>query len=143
MGKSGNPAVRAEQDADREPVEYEPTPVDAEGVEDFDAFWSEQDRTRVRVRIMGEVIELPPALPLEFELLAKKLAASSKEKDVHRLVGVLFGEQALGRWIAKGMDAEQFSVLLVWGPLRIAGKDVSLAEVAADVRAKDGAPDPT
>jgi hypothetical protein len=140
MGKSGNPAKRAEQEAEQaEPVTYDPTPVDADGVEDFDAFWQQQDRKRPAVRIMGEVVDLPPAIPLEFELLAKRMSAKSDDASVRRCVAVLFGEDRLDRWAEAGMDAEQFKVLLAWAPQRIAGNDVSLAEVAAMVKAAEAA----
>ena len=131
MGKSGNPAKAAEQAAEAEPVEYDPTPVDEDGVEDFDAFWQRQDRRGPRVRIAGEVVDLPPAIPLEFELLAKRMAAKADDKSVRRCVAVLFGADRIDAWAAAGMDSEQFKVLLAWAPQRIAGNDVSLAEVAA------------
>jgi hypothetical protein len=141
MGKSGNPAKRAEQETEQAEPTYDPTPVDADGVEDFDAFWQQQDRKRPAVRIMGEVVDLPPAIPLEFELLAKRMSAKSDDASVRRCVAVLFGEDRLDRWAEAGMDAEQFKVLLAWAPQRIAGNDVSLAEVAAMVKAAEAAQD--
>lgn len=141
MSKSGNPAKAAEQ-AQATETEYDPTPVDDNGVEDFDAFWDGQDRPTKPVKIMGEVIHLPPAIPLEFELLAKRLEKRSDDKAVRRLVACLFGADTLDRWAEAGMDAEQFQVLLAWAPQRIAGGTMSLAEVAAKI-AEANAPDPT
>lgn len=129
MGKSGNPAKRAE--AEREPVEYDPNPVDADGVEDFDAYWSEQDRAGTRVRIMGQVVQLPHSLPLRFELEAKRLRRSKKDSDVRHLVGLLFGQDALQAWTEAGMESHQLSVLLAWAPMRLAGNDVSFGQVEA------------
>jgi len=135
MGKSGNPAKRAEQD--RAP-EYDPTPVDAEGVEDFDAFWQAQDRAITRVRIMGETVELPASLPLQFELEADRLSGSQDTDDLRYLVGILFGQDALDKWAKAGMDRQQFAVLLAWAPQRIEGGNMSLAEVAAKVAEAEG-----
>lgn len=117
-----------------------------EGVEDFDAFWAGLDRKRKTTTIMGHAVTLPASIPLQFELEAKAVQRSKRTRDVKRLVGILFGEDALDRWAAAGMDQEQFMVLLAWAPRVIAGQNVSLAEVATEVRAaldSQGAPDPT
>ena len=140
MGQSGNPAKRAAQDA---PKTYDPTPVDADGVEDFDAFWETQDRQPIPVRIMGEVVSLPPSLPLRFQLEAQRAEKSESEDDVRRCVGILFGTDAIERWAENGMDLQQFKVLLAWAPQRISGGTMSLAEVAARVAEAEAVPDPT
>lgn len=130
MGKSGNPAKRA-QDETPEPVEYDRAPAaDEFGTEDFDAFWESRTRKVRLTKIMGQVVELPPALPLRFEMEARRVERSRSEEDVRRLVGILFGEDALDGWIERGLDSEQFPVLLAWGPRVIAGQDITLAEVA-------------
>lgn len=130
MGKSGNPAKRAQAEQAETPV-YEPgETADEHGTEDFDAFWESRTRKRRKTKIMGQDVELPPALPLRFEMEARRLERSKSEDDVRRLVGVLFGETALDGWVEAGMDAEQFAVLLAWGPRVIAGHDITLAEVA-------------
>lgn len=120
--------------------------VETDGVEDFDAFWAGQDRKRKTTTIMGHTVTLPPSIPLQFELEAKAAQRSKRGRDVKRLVGILFGADALERWAADGMDLEQFMVLLAWAPRVIAGQRITLAEVAAEVRAAldtQGAPDPT
>lgn len=125
------------------------TPV--ESTEDFDAFWQSRTRKRKVTTIMGRRTELPAALPLQFELEAKKVARSKRDKDVRRMVSILFGDEALAEWAEAGMDSEQFAVLLAWAPRVIAGHDVTLAQVAQeladyqaaqDKRQKDGTPDP-
>lgn len=143
MGKSGNPAKRAAQE-NPEPVEYDPTPVDADGVEDFDAFWSEQDaqRDRAQVRIRGEVVTLPAALPLQFDLLVRQNRRSKDPKVTERLVGILFGQGSLDKWRKAGMDAEEFAVLLSWATQRIGGGTMSMHEVAEKLREKDSELDP-
>lgn len=106
---------------------------EAEGLEDFDAFWSSRKRKRKATPIMGEVVTLPSSLPLQFELEARKVQRSRKDKDVRKLVAILFGEDALERWAKRGMDMEQFMVLLAWAPRAIAGDPVTLQEVADEV----------
>ena len=119
------------------------TEVDAD-LEDFDAFWSSQNRQGKRVRIAGQVVTLPPSLPLQFELEARKLARSKSDKDVAKLLTILFGEDPTTKWAEAGMDLEQFQVLLAWAPRVIAGQNVTLAEVAEQVRkAQAAAEDPT
>lgn len=121
--------------------EHEATEVETEletGAEDFDAFWEAKAKSGERVgkttRIMGETVTLPPALPLRFEMEAKRLQRSKKEKDMKVLLSTIFDDDALDRWVAKGMDLEQFMVLIAWAPQVIAGADVSLADVAESVR---------
>lgn len=111
------------------------TGYDESELADFDAFWEGQNRKGKPVKIMGELVHLPPSLPLQFELEARKLQRSKREKDMRKLVGILFGPDALARWSEKGMDLEQFMVLLAWAPQVVAGKNVSIAEVAAEVAA--------
>jgi hypothetical protein len=122
----------------------------ADQTEDFDAFWAQRERKRKSTTVMGVAVELPASLPLQFELEARRLQRSKRDKDVRTLVGILFGADALDTWTAKGMDLEQLMVLLAWAPQVIAGEDVTLAEVAeavAKANAKsDGegkGPDPT
>lgn len=138
MGKSGNPAKRAALEA-ADPIEYDPTPLDSAGVEDFDAFWQSQERTGIPVRIRGEVVTLPPALPLQFELVARRKKNSKDPRDTEKLVGILFGEDALTKWAGAGMDSEEFAVLLAWATQRIGGGTMSMAEVAAKLQEAEGA----
>lgn len=119
--------------------EHEATEVETElGAEDFDAFWEAKAKSGERVgkttRIMGETVTLPPALPLRFEMEAKRLQRSKNERDMKTLLGTIFDADAMDRWVAKGMDLEQFMVLIAWAPQVIAGADVTLAEVAESVR---------
>lgn len=125
--------------------EYDAPELNESGAEDFDAFWRARDQSGKRKRksttIMGELVELPPSLPIWFELEAKRLQHSRDENDIRKLVGILFGEAALDKWAAAGMDGEQFAVLLAWAPLVIAGANITLAEVAASLTAASDAQD--
>lgn len=125
--------------------------LDDEGVEDFDAFWSAQNRTGRKVRLFGEVVTLPPALPLQFEFEARKLQRSKRGRDVSKLVGILYGPDALEKFSRKGLDADQFQLLLAWTPRAISDPTVTLQQVADELAAaeakgaetEDGEADPT
>jgi len=125
------------------------TTPDVDDVEDFDAFWSTQNRKGRAVRIFGEVVTLPPALPLQFELEARKLQRSKRAEDVTKLVSILFGQGAYDSWVAAGLDIEQFQLLLAWAPRVVAGQKgadgntITLAEVKAELAEKDAEADPT
>lgn len=113
-------------------------PDDDADLDDFDAFWESQDKRKRRgVKIGGEWYELPKALPLQFDLEARKLAKSRKDEDVTKLVSILFGQDSYERFAAAGMDIDQFRVLLAWAPRRIMGHNVTLAQVAAEVAEQD------
>jgi hypothetical protein len=129
-----------------------------EGLEDFDAFWSSRKRKTHPVKIGGRIIHLPPSLPLQFELEARKLQRSKGDQDVRKLVGIIFGQDSMEHFAEAGMDVEQFQVLLAWAPRRIAGelgedgKPLTIAQVAAEVAERqaaqeqadeDGEPDPS
>lgn len=131
-------------------VSDDPTPDviedDEPGTEDFDAFWSARTRKRKATTIMGERVELPASLPLQFEMEARRLQRSKNEKDIRKLLSILFGDDVMNRWAEKGMDLEQLMVLLAWAPQVIVGKDVTLAQVADELaaqQAKAGGQDPT
>jgi hypothetical protein len=117
--------------------------------EDFDAFWAARERKGKTTTIMGVAVTLPPALPLQFEMEARRLERSKREADIHKLVAILFGDDAYETWAEGGMDLEQFMVLLAWAPRVIQGQSVTLAEVADEVAARMAAdedgdgPDPT
>lgn len=139
MGKSGNPAKRAAQATARElELEHEDD-TDEDGVVDFDAFWKKRDKKRPakRLRIFGQVVELPKSLPLQFELEARRVAKSKRDEDVHNLVAILFGADAYEAWAEAGMDLDQFQVLLAWGPRYIAGQQVTLEQVADELAARE------
>lgn len=151
MGQSGNPAKRAEQEqaeAARR-AEYDALALEAGQLEDFDQFWQDVERKPNITTIMGERVELPPSLPLRFELEARRLQRSRSDRDVRTLVGILFGNgdleagaELVNRWAEKGMDADQFMVLLAWAPQVIAGQKVTLAQVREQLSDQE-TPDPS
>jgi hypothetical protein len=115
----------------------EATEPEDDGLEDYDAFWQARTRKRKGVKIGGRTFLLPASVPLQFELEARHAQRSKSEGDVRKLVGILFGADALDHFAASGMDAEQFQVLLRWSVLRMAGQDVTMAQVADQIAAAD------
>ena len=127
-----------------ETPEQTPDVADVDAAEDFDAFWAGRGRKGKRIKIAGETIELPPSLPLQFQFEAQRLEHSTNDDDVRKLVAILFGEDRTEAWAEAGMDLEQFKVLLAWAPQVMAGKDVTLAQVADMVaRAEAATKNPT
>lgn len=97
--------------------------------EDFDRFWSAQDRTgKVLSNVLGIDLHLPRTLPLLFEVEARRLQTSRDPDDVRRMFGLLFGADSYDELVKRGLDAEQFSVLLIWGAANAAGRDMSLPQ---------------
>ncbi|WP_408895944.1 hypothetical protein ACJ5H2_13590 [Nocardioides sp. R1-1] len=109
--------------------------------EDMDAFWNSQNRRAHSFKLGGRSYTLPPALPLQFEFEARRLQSSKRDKDVTKLVAILFGQDSYEQMASDGVDIDQFRVLLAWAPRVLAGKKVTLAEVAAEVAKGDAAAD--
>lgn len=127
--------------------------MDAADTEDFGAFWAEQDRAGAQLRnVFGVDLTLPVSMPLRFDLEAKRLAESVSPDDTRRMVALMFGglavdttsgdrldeEALLDVWTERGMDAEQFSVLLLWGAANLRGTTITLVGARAEL-AKAGA----
>lgn len=105
---------------------------DDEDVEDFDAFWTTRTRKGRKLKVFGETVELPPALPLQYEVEARRLQRSKSTGDVMKLLRILLpdGDALVQRWSEKGMDSEQFAVLLAYLPAKVMGHKITLPEVA-------------
>lgn len=106
-------------------------PKASEDAEDFDKFWATAQRREISLKnVMGVDVVLPPTLPLIFQAEQKRLknAAPDDDKAIGRLVGLLFGQDAYQRWVAAGMDIEQFGVLLMWGVANCSGNYMTLSE---------------
>lgn len=118
-------------------------PEDLDGVEDFDAWRREQKAKRgagKRVRIFGHVVEMPTSLPLGLTIELDKVAASSDMDDIKKIVGHVYGPNALDQWVAGGADLEDFQVLLAYGVASAAGQNLTFEDAAAkiaDLRAQE------
>lgn len=112
--------------------EREDAQTEATELEDFDQFWSASGRVGAELRnVFGVDVRLPAALPLHFEMKARRLADSESEEDTRELVAILFGPGTFTQWMDAGMDGEQFAVLLAWGVANAKGKPTTLAEARA------------
>lgn len=101
--------------------------------EDYEAFWRAQKRGgKVLANVHGLDLQLPATLPLYFEVQARRLVDSRDPADVKYLFGILFGEDTYDELVARGMDAEQFAVLLMWGSANGNGRDMSLAQARGE-----------
>ncbi|WP_367128330.1 hypothetical protein [Saccharothrix sp. HUAS TT1] len=107
-----------------------PEPDEQFGEEDFAAFWRDATAGEVRETktIFGVTVEVPTDLPLNFENLVEAMGKSSKEEDVKKLVGILFGQDVLDTWKARGCTGRQFQVLFMWGYANGQGKPTTFAE---------------
>lgn len=120
----------------QEPEAHEP----AEDFEDFDSFWRKENTKRPPkgLTIFGERVKLPKALPLQFVMEAQRRKRSDSEDDVQQLIAILFNDADLiDRWIDKGMDLQQFQVVLAWSVQYVNGGHATFADVAADLAARD------
>jgi hypothetical protein len=117
-------------------------PDQADEVADFDQ-WREQQRRRrgggKRVRAFGQLVELPTGMPLGLTLALDHLSGSSDLADIKRIVGQIYGADALDHWIANGVELEDFQVLLTYGIAAANGQAITFeraAELVAEARAK-------
>jgi hypothetical protein len=104
----------------------------AEG-EDFSRFWdSRKAKPRKSLKnVLGVDLELPESLPLAFEIESRRLQDSSDPRDIARLFDLLFGPGRYDELVARGLDADMFGVILMWGTLNGNGIDFTLAEAYA------------
>ncbi len=126
------------EEADRLRAEQEA----AEG-EDFGRFWdSRKVKPRKALRnVLGVDLVLPEALPLQFEIESRRLQDSSDPRDIGRLFDLLFGAGRYDDLVARGLDADMFGVILMWGTLNGNGIDFTLAEAhakAEEMKARQG-----
>lgn len=83
---------------------------------DFDRWRASRDtRSRIGITIGGREYRLPKQPPLMFTLERQRLQGELTEDDVRRLVGLLYGENALDEFAEAGLDHDDLGVLLLWG----------------------------
>lgn len=114
----------------------------AEG-EDFTRFWdSRKAKPRKSLRnVLGVDLVLPESLPLAFEIESRRLQDSSDPRDIARLFDLLFGQGRYDELVDRGLDADMFGVILMWGTLNGNGIDFTLAEAYAkseEMKARQG-----
>jgi hypothetical protein len=101
--------------------------------EDFERFWDGQKKRAPKAlrNVLGVDLVLPDSLPLSFEIESRRLQDSSDPRDVARMFDLLYGPGRYDELVARGMDADRFGVILMWGTLNANGIDITLAEAAA------------
>ncbi|MFD5231020.1 hypothetical protein ACFWJ5_21270 [Streptomyces qaidamensis] len=120
-------------------------------VADFDAFFAEQaepERRGVPLRLYGRTYTLPPTLPALYMLQLHRVMHSARPEDIRRLLGSLFGPEAVDHWAEAGMDDRKLGIVLMWATANVADPgSLSMEQAAAayDKReaAKGKAPRPT
>jgi len=117
--------------------------AEAAEAEDFTRFWdSRKAKPRKVLRnVLGVDLVLPEALPLAFEIESRRLQDSSDPRDIARLFDLLFGGGRYDELVARGLDADMFGVILMWGTLNGNGIDFTLAEAYAkseELKARQG-----
>ncbi|MCK9896976.1 hypothetical protein [Frankia sp. AgB32] len=145
------PVTRSEHSApaSREPLDehtvdpseiFDPDDVDpgdeVDEYEDFDAYWAEHG-TRVeirRARICGVDVEVPTDLPLEVEVILQRRGGELTDRDLERVIDLMFGEDVLSLWISNGMTRSQFPIVCAWALANAEGRPISFAEAAEKVR---------
>lgn len=111
--------------------------------EDFERFWDGRKRREPKAlrNVLGVDLILPESLPLAFEIESRRLQDSSDPRDVARMFDLLFGPGRYDDLVARGMDADRFGVILMWGTLNGNGVDFTLAEAHAkceEMKARQG-----
>lgn len=96
--------------------------------ESWDAFWAEVQSGQHTEVIRGVQVVVPTDLPLIFQQRANALKDSERDEDMHELVGLIFGDDVLGRWIDAGMGLREFQVVCAWGYANGSGKATTFAE---------------
>ncbi|MEC3977906.1 hypothetical protein [Amycolatopsis sp. H20-H5] len=99
------------------PESYRPPmpPPELEDVDhDFDAAWAERRRKGKRVRIRGNVYELPASVPAKVILFAAKakrtgadLAKQVDPVEIIDLLSSLLGTENIGQLLADGLDFDE------------------------------------
>jgi hypothetical protein len=87
---------------------------------DFDAFFAEQQREPVKLKLFGEVHELPPSLPA---VVVLKMIRMQKEHgsmarvphaDLTEMAVAIFGEERFDQWCKQGLDVDMLAELIKW-----------------------------
>ncbi|MFI0736410.1 hypothetical protein ACH4S9_46685 [Streptomyces sp. NPDC021225] len=103
-------------------------------VADFDAFFAEQaepERQGVPLKLYGRTYVLPPSLPALFTLQLHRVQHSARPDDIRRLLGSLFGPDAVGHWAEAGMSDRQLGIVLLWSTANVAEPGAVSMERAA------------
>lgn len=113
---------------------HEPEP--GAEVADFDAFFAEQAepaKQGVTLRLYGRTYVLPASLPTLFTLQLQRVQHSARPEDIRRLLGSLFGPDAVDHWTECGMDDRRLGIVLLWATAQTAEAGAVSMERAAEL----------
>lgn len=105
-------------------------------VADFDAFFSEQAepvKQGVPLKLYGRTYTLPPTLPALFTLQLHRVQNSARPDDIRRLLGSLFGPDAVDHWAEQGMSDRHLGIVLLWATANVADPGAVSMERAAQL----------
>ncbi|CAL9479967.1 hypothetical protein [Streptomyces sp. enrichment culture] len=113
-------------------------------VADFDAFFAEQrpeaERQGIPLRLYGRTYTLPASLPALFALQLHRVHTSARPDDIRRLLGSLFGPDAVDHWTERGMTDRQLGTVLLWATTNVAEPGaMSVEEAAAEYDRREAA----
>ena len=109
---------------------------------DFDAFFSEQKREPVKLKLYGEVHLLPASVPASVILSILRLQEKGEEEvppeEIMKIASSLFGKEKLNSWMDKGLDIEQLGQLIQWAMKVYSGAEITEKEgnVATEKKTK-------
>ena len=108
---------------------------------DFDAFMAEKNAEYVTVTVYGKPYrvqrEIPAMMPIMMARANEDTTAEEAGLAVLRCGDVLFGREAIDLFCAKGMSAEDMSLLIQKTFRLISGEDVDGDGLADEVLADD------
>lgn len=105
-------------------------------VADFDAFFAEQaepEKQGVPLKLYGRTYVLPATLPALFTLQLHRLQSSARPEDIRRLLGSLFGPDAVDHWTEAGMSDRHLGIVLLWSTTNVAKPGAVSMERAAQL----------
>ncbi|MEU1020258.1 hypothetical protein [Streptomyces sp. NPDC005898] len=109
---------------------------DAVEVADFDAFFAEQAEPEpkgVPLRLYGRTYTLPATLPALFTLQLHRVQHSARPEDIRRLLGSMFGPDAVDHWTEAGMSDRHLGIVLLWSTANVAEPGTVSMERAAQL----------
>lgn len=114
----------------------------------WDAFWAEVNAKPAATEVIrGVTVPVPADLPLGFQQRVAQLQNSDRDEDVRELVGRIFGDDILDRWIAADMGARELQIVMAWGIANGGGRPTTFQEaydmvVAAEAEGKEASAPP-
>ncbi|MEV5131441.1 hypothetical protein AB0K87_13225 [Streptomyces sp. NPDC053705] len=108
----------------------------AHEVADFDAFFAEQAEQEpegVPLKLYGRTYILPGTLPALFTLQLHRVQNSARPEDIRRLLGSLFGPDAVDHWTEAGMSDRHLGIVLLWSTANVADPGAVSMQRAAEL----------